>query len=57
MHKDESECLSSQISFFPSEYFFFFILLLANNLISLPFCSVDSDVMSCINMPMQTARP
>lgn len=52
MHKDESECLSSQI-----RVLFFSILLLANNLISLPFCSVDSDVMSCINMPMQTARP
>lgn len=36
MHKDESECLSSQISFFPPSTFFF-ILLLANNLISLPF--------------------
>lgn len=55
MHKDESE-RRKHVSF-PLSTFFFSILLLANNLISLPFCSVDSDVMSGINMPMQTARP
>lgn len=67
----ESRCLNLEFSFFFQAHEYnsnsdsavtsasshkYSVSLLAVN-ISLPFCSVDSVVMSCFNMPLQTQRP